>query len=93
MSKNENTSKIWFLSKTINRYLGDNLYLIMKAKKQRRIYMKSSFYHDTIEGIPEEKENISTTTIFDEVGQIVSYEGDLYVYTKDLAYKKITVAS
>lgn len=101
MSKNENTSKIWFLSKTINRYLGDNLYLIMKAKRQRRIYMKSSFYHDTIEGvqkmkgyfIPEEKENISTTTIFDEVGQIVSHEGDLYVYTKDLAYKKITIAS
>ena len=63
--------------------------------------MKSSFYHDKIEGvqkmkgyfIPEVKENISTTTDLDEIGQIVLYEGDLYVYTKGLAYKKITVAS
>ena len=89
------------LSQKNNIFLGNNLYLTMKLKKQRRKYMKSSFYHDKIEGvqkikgyfIPEERDTISTTTDFDEIGQIVLYEGELYVYTKNLAYKKITVAS
>ena len=63
--------------------------------------MKSSFYHDKIEGpqkvkaylIAAEHEDISTTTNFDEIGQIVLYDNELYVYTQDLEYKKITVAS
>ena len=101
MARNGNISTIWFLSQKNNLFLGNNLYLTMKLKKQRRNYMKSSFYHDKIEGvqkikgyfIPEERDTISTTTDFDEIGQIVLYEGELYVYAKNLAYKKITVAS
>ena len=101
MARNKNTSTIWFLSRKNDIFLGNNLYLTMRAKKQRRKYMKSSFYHDKIEGvqkmkgyfIPEERENISTTTDLDEIGQIVLYEGDVYIYTKALVYKKITVAS
>lgn len=92
--------KIWFLSRVVDRYLGDDLYLI-KIKKKRRQQMKSSFYHDKIEGpqkvkaylIAAEHEDISTTTNFDEIGQIVLYNNELYVYTQDLEYKKITVAS
>ena len=101
MTDNNKIYKGWFLSKTVRRYLGDNLFLFMKAKKQRRAYMKSSFYHDNIEGVqkvkgyfvPEVRENISLTTEFDEIGQLVLYEDELYVYTKNLEYKKITVAS
>ena len=63
--------------------------------------MKGSFYHDKIEGtqkvkaylVAAERDDISTTTVFDEIGQIVLYNDELYVYTKDLSYKKITVAS
>lgn len=63
--------------------------------------MKGSFYHDTIEGpgkikayfIVAEKEDISTTSSLDEVGQIVLSNDELYVYTKDLEYKKIALAS
>ena len=98
---NENTSIEWFLSKKIDRFLGNNLYLIMKAKKRRRQHMKSSFYHDTPEGpqkvkaflVAAERDNISTTTAFDEIGQIVLYNDELYVYTKNLEYKKIATAS
>ena len=95
-----NGSTMWYLSRTSNIFLGDGLFLV-RNKKQRRIHMNSSFYHDQIEGIqkmkgwfvPQERDDISTTTVFDEVGQIVSYDGDLYVYAKDLTYKKISLAS
>ena len=43
MAKNENVSKIWYLSRTGSKYLGDNLFLTMRAKKQRREYMKKQF--------------------------------------------------
>lgn len=92
----------WYLSRQINRYLNEDLYLI-KSKKEikRRQKMKGSFYHDTIEGpgkikayfIVAEKEDISTTSPLDEVGQIVLNNDELYVYTKDLEYKKIALAS
>lgn len=95
-------SEEWYLSKQINRYLNEGLYLI-KSKKEikRRQKMKGSFYHDTIEGpgkikayfIVAEKEDISTTSPLDEVGQIVLNNDELYVYTKDLEYKKIALAS
>ena len=95
-------SEEWYLSKQINRYLNEDLYLI-KSKKEikMRQKMKGSFYHDTIEGpgkikayfIVAEKEDISTTSPFDEVGQIVLNNDELYVYTKDLEYKKIALAS
>ena len=95
-------SEEWYLSKQINRYLYEDLYLI-KSKKEikRRQKMKGSFYHDTIEGpgkikayfIVAEKEDISTTSPLDEVGQIVLNNDELYVYTKDLEYKKIALAS
>lgn len=95
-------SEEWYLSKQINRYLNEDLYLI-KSKKEikRRQKMKGSFYHDTIEGpgkikayfIVAEKEDISTTSPLDEVGQIVLNNDELYVYTKDLEYKKIALAS
>lgn len=101
MAKNENVSKIWYLSRTGSKYLGDNLFLTMRAKRQRREYMKSSFYHDKIEGVQkmkgylvlDEREDISTTTDFDEVGQFVLYNGEPYVYTKALIYKKLTIAN
>lgn len=103
MANNNNTYVEWYLSRDIDIFLNDDLYLrtIVKHKKQRRDYMKGSFYHDSIEGvqkvrayfIPEEREDISTTSVLDEVGQIVSYEGDLYVYTKNLTYQKISLAS
>ena len=92
----------WYLSRQINRYLNEDLYLI-KSKKEikRRQKMKGSFYHDIIEGpgkikayfIVAEKEDISTTSPLDEVGQIVLNNDELYVYTKDLEYKKIALAS
>lgn len=92
----------WYLSRQINRYLNEDLYLI-KSKKEikRRQKMKGSFYHDTIEGpgkikayfIVAEKEDISITSPLDEVGQIVLNNDELYVYTKDLEYKKIALAS
>lgn len=101
MAKNENISKIWFLSRTENRYLSDNLFLTIVAKKQRRRYMKGSFYHDKIEGpqkmkgfiVLEEIEDISTTTEFDEIGQLVLYNGEPYIYTKALTYQKISVGN
>lgn len=92
----------WYLSKQINRYLNENLYLIKSIKEtKRRQKMKGSFYHDTIEGpgkikayfIVAEKEDISITSPLDEVGQIVLNNDELYVYTKDLEYKKIALAS
>lgn len=95
-------SEEWYLSKQINRYLNENLYLIKSIKEtKRRQKMKGSFYHDTIEGpgkikayfIVAEKEDISTTSPLDEVGQIVLNNDELYVYTKDLEYKKIALAS
>lgn len=92
----------WYLSRQINRYLNEDLYLI-KSKKEikRRQKMKGSFYHDTIEGpgkikayfIAAEKEDVSVTSPLDEVGQIVLSNDELYVYTKDLEYKKIALAS
>ena len=92
----------WYLSRQINRYLNEDLYLI-KSKKEikRRQKMKGSFYHDTIEGpgkikayfIVAEKEDISITSPLDEIGQIVLNNDELYVYTKDLEYKKIALAS
>ena len=95
-------SEEWYLSKQINRYLNEDLYLI-KSKKEikRRQKMKGSFYHDTIEGpgkikayfIVAEKEDVSTTSPLDEVGQIVLNNDEVYVYTKDLEYKKIALAS
>ena len=95
-------SEEWYLSKQINRYLNENLYLIKSIKEtKRRQKMKGSFYHDTIEGpgkikayfIVAENEDISTTSPLDEVGQIVLNNDELYVYTKDLEYKKIALAS
>ena len=95
-------SEEWYSSKQINRYLNENLYLIKSIKEtKRRQKMKGSFYHDTIEGpgkikayfIVAEKEDISTTSPLDEVGQIVLNNDELYVYTKDLEYKKIALAS
>lgn len=92
----------WFLSRKNNRYLNEDLYLI-RAKREikRRQKMKGSFYHDTIEGpgkikayfIVAEKEDVSTTSPLDEINQIVSSNGELYVYTKNLEYKKIALAS
>ena len=101
MAKNENISKIWYLSRVDKKYLGDNLFLTMRAKRQRREYMKSSFYHDKIEGVQkmkgyvvlDEREDISTTSDFDEIGQLVLYNGEPYVYTKALTYKKLIVAN
>jgi len=92
---------VWFLSRTINRYLGNDLFLIRAKKQRRQQRMKGSFYHDKIEGpqkvkayfIAAEKDNISTTTVYDEIGQMVLYNDELYIYTKDLEYKKISVAS
>ena len=95
-------SEEWYLSKQINRYLNENLYLIKSIKEtKRRQKMKGSFYHDTIEGpgkikayfIAAEKEDVSVTSPLDEVGQIVLSNDELYVYTKDLEYKKIALAS
>lgn len=92
----------WYLSSTINRFLSNDLYLIKQHKEsKRRQNMKNSFYHDKIEGpqkikaflVAAERDNVSTTSPFDEIGQIVLYEDELYVYTKNLEYKKITVAS
>ena len=103
MANNEDTyTDEWYLSNTIDRFLSEDLYLIRHIrKKQRRQDMKSSFYHDKIEGpqkvkaflVAAERDDVSTTTAFDEIGQIVLYENELYVYTKDLEYKKITIAS
>ena len=52
MANNEDTyTDEWYLSNTIDRFLSEDLYLIRHIRnKQRRQDMKSSFYHDKIEG-------------------------------------------
>ena len=101
MSNYEDDTLVWFLSSTIHRFLNNNLFLRMESRKQRRTKMKSNFYHDKIEGpqmiraifIPEERDDISTTTPLDVIGEIFLYDGDLYTYTKDLEYKKLAVVA
>lgn len=62
--------------------------------------MKGSFYHDKPESpqkikgyyIPEDIDNIDAVSPYNEIGQFVLYEDEVYIYIKNKGYKKILVA-